>query len=174
MIRPYPSFRILFASPTLRVPGILQSPFMDRIGGSSRVRDELSSALAEGRGVTAKVRWISRADEDGRNRWIHCTPLLGSNGQIGVWMVVLVDDDQELSRRWKQAPPVAPHRGKMYNSPRDSQDRVAGGGEPLSGHGSGPGSTQSDLPSRAHQGQGIRKPPPAVSVRSASPNSVLI
>lgn len=85
---------------------------MDKIGGSTRVRDELSSALAEGRGVTAKVRWISKVDEDGRNRWIHCTPLLGSNGQIGVWMVVLVDDDQELSRRWKQAPPVAPHRGK--------------------------------------------------------------
>ena len=174
LIRPHPSFRILFASPTLRVPGVLQSPFLDRIGGSSRVRDELSSALAEGRGVTAKVRWISKADEDGRNRWIHCTPLLGSNGQIGVWMVVLIDDDQELSRRWKQAPPVAPHRGKMYTSPRDSQDRVAVGGEPVAGHGSGTGSMQSDRPSRAQQAQSSRKIHPAVSVRSASPNSVLI
>ena len=102
---------------------------MDRIGGSSRVRDELSTALAEGRGVTAKVRWVSRTDEDGRNRWIHCTPLLGSNGQIGVWMVVLVDDDQELSRRWKQAPPVAPHRGKVYGSPRDGQEIVESTGD---------------------------------------------
>ncbi|KAL8896103.1 MAG: hypothetical protein Q9207_007879 [Kuettlingeria erythrocarpa] len=123
LIRPYPSLRILFASPTLRVPGILQSPFMNKIGGSSRVRDELTSALAEGRGVTAKVRWVTRVDEDGRNRWIHCTPLVGSNGQIGVWMIVLVDDDQGLSRRWKQAPPVGPHRGKVYGPSRDERER---------------------------------------------------
>ena len=174
LIRPYPSFRILFASPTLRVPGILQAPFMDRIGGSSRVRDELSIALAEGRGVTAKVRWVSRADEDGRNRWIHCTPLLGSNGQIGVWMVVLVDDDQELSRRWKQAPPVAPHRGKVYASQRDGQPRVGSSAESVAGRGSGTGSTQGDYLSRTHQTQHTRNAPPAASVRSASPNSVLI
>lgn len=36
LIRPYPSLRILFASPSLRVPGILQSPFMAKIGGSVR------------------------------------------------------------------------------------------------------------------------------------------
>ncbi len=144
---------------------------MDRIGGSSRVRDELCTALAEGRGVTAKVRWVSRADEDGRNRWIHCTPLLGSNGQIGVWMVVLVDDDQELSRRWKQAPPVAPHRGKVYGSPRDVQNRTGGSVEAVGGRGSGTGSIQSDAPSRAHHAQNTRNAP---SVRSASPNSVLI
>lgn len=125
LIRPYPSFRILFASPTLRVPGILQSPFMDKIGGSSRVRNELSAALSEGRGVTAKVRWVSKADIDGRSRWIHCTPLLGSNSQIGVWMIVLVDDDQVISgRRWKQAPPVAPHRDNTYESSRDSHEHI--------------------------------------------------
>ena len=99
--------RILFASPSLRVPGILQSPFMDKIGGSNRVREELTAALAEGRGVTAKVRWVTKSDGEGRNRWIHCTPLLGSNGHIGVWMIVIVDDEHSLSRRWKQTPPVA-------------------------------------------------------------------
>ena len=72
-------------------------------------------ALAEGRGVTAKVRWVARSNEDGRSRWIHCTPLFGSNGQIGVWMVILIDEDQELGRRWKLAPPVAPHVGKSYS-----------------------------------------------------------
>jgi hypothetical protein len=82
---------------------------MNKIGGSTRVRDELTMAMADGRGVTAKVRWISRADEEGRNRWIHCTPLIGSNGQIGVWMVVIIDDDSEtIPRRWRQAPPVLP------------------------------------------------------------------
>ena len=64
-------------APVLRVPGILQSPFMAKIGGSNRVREELTQALADGRGVTAKVRWVSRRDSEGRNRWIHCTPLIG-------------------------------------------------------------------------------------------------
>ena len=50
LVRPYPSLRILFASPSQRVPGILQSPFMNKIGGSNRVREELTAALADGRG----------------------------------------------------------------------------------------------------------------------------
>jgi hypothetical protein len=79
---------------------------MKKIGGSPRVREELTQALAEGRGVTARVRWLSKADEDGRNRWIHCTPLLGSNQQIGVWMVVIVDEEKEHVRRYREAPPV--------------------------------------------------------------------
>ena len=108
LVRPAPSLRILFTSPSLRVPGILQSPFMNRIGSSERVRDELTNALTEGRGVTAKVKWVSRNEDEGRNRWIHCTPLLQHNGNIGVWMVVLVDDDSSKpQRRWRQAPPVA-------------------------------------------------------------------
>jgi hypothetical protein len=109
LLRPAPSLRILFASPSLRVPGMLQSPFLERIGGSSRVREELEHALAEGRGVTAKVRWLSKFSEgEGRSRWIHCTPLLGSNGNVGVWMVVLVDPSEGGGgqRRWRVAPPV--------------------------------------------------------------------
>ena len=141
-----------------------QSPFMNKIGGSSRVQDELTSALAEGRGVTAKVRWVSKAGEDGRNRWIHCTPLIGSNGQIGVWMVVLVDDDQGLSRRWKQAPPVATHRGKDYGSShhyRTSEDLSS----------SGPGSMRGERAKHHHEGRNVET---ASSTRSASPNSVRI
>ena len=94
---------------------MLQSSFTSRIGGSARVRDAVVAALAEGRGVTAKIRWISprhRGGYDdaaaaGRSRWIHCTPLLGGNGSIGVWMVVLVDDEAEAAaaRRTRDAPP---------------------------------------------------------------------
>ena len=81
---------------------------MNRIGSSDRVREELVAAFAEGRGVTAKVRWVSRGDGEGRNRWIHCTPLLGQNNNIGVWMVVLVDDEAATPhRRFRQAPPVS-------------------------------------------------------------------
>lgn len=145
---------------------------MDKIGGSSRVRDELSTALAEGRGVTAKVRWLSRIDEEGRNRWIHCTPLLGSNGQIGVWMVVLVDDDQDLSRRWKQAPPVAPHRGKVYGgSVRDTQNRAGSSADSILSHS---GSNTAKYTARAHNNSNPRRFGPNGSLRSSSPNSVLL
>ncbi|KAF9870843.1 hisactophilin c49s mutant phototropin phy3 fusion protein [Colletotrichum karsti] len=107
LVRPYPSLRILFASPSLRMPGILQSNFMDKIGGSNRVRDGLTQAFADGHGVTAKVRWTSKASSEGRVRWIHCTPLLGSNSAVGVWMIVLVDDESDPgARKGKEAPPV--------------------------------------------------------------------
>ncbi|EMC94378.1 hypothetical protein BAUCODRAFT_25581 [Baudoinia panamericana UAMH 10762] len=118
LVRPAPSLRILFTSPSLRVPGILQSPFLSRIGGSSRVRSDLAAALGEGRGVTAKIRWLTKADAEGegegRPRWIHCTPLLGHSGSVGVWMVVLVDEEGSKDagavsrgRRFRPAPPVA-------------------------------------------------------------------
>jgi hypothetical protein len=114
LVRPYPSLRVLFSSPSLRVPGILQSPFMNKIGGSQRVRDELTQALADCRGVTARVRWISKRDVEGYNRWIHCTPLLGSNGAVGVWMIVIIDDEtqQPTWKKFKQAPPVDPRYGR--------------------------------------------------------------
>ncbi len=48
---------------------------------------------------------------DGRTRWIHCTPLTGGNGSIGVWMVVIVDDEEESAPRPRRtAPPVDPNR----------------------------------------------------------------
>ncbi|KAM4057234.1 PAS domain-containing protein [Hirsutella rhossiliensis] len=132
LVRPYPSLRILFTSPSMRMPGILQSPLLDRIGGSARMRDQFVHALAEGQGVTAKVKWLSVShkvatygsrpprkkmqynhpleahldiDDDsdtlaepepaGRSRWLHCTPLVGSNGKVGVWMIVIVNDEPE-------------------------------------------------------------------------------
>ncbi|OHE92421.1 hypothetical protein CORC01_12282 [Colletotrichum orchidophilum] len=119
LVRPYPSLRILFASPSLRLPGILQSNFMDRIGGSNRVREGLSQAFADGHGVTAKVRWLSKSSSEGRVRWIHCTPLLGSNCAVGVWMVVLVDDESDAGmKRGKEAPPVD---GRLRRAPGVAQ-----------------------------------------------------
>ncbi|KGO36198.1 PAS-associated, C-terminal [Penicillium expansum] len=92
LVRPYPSLRILFTSPALQIPGMLQSPFLSRIGSSSAVKDDLLQAMKVGRSVTARIKWATRSNPDGRNRWVHCTPLLASNGQVGVWMVVVVDD----------------------------------------------------------------------------------
>lgn len=94
LVRPAPSLRILFASPTLSEPGLLQTPFMNRIGGSVRMRQDLDSALRASKPVTARVRWLKAANEegdgDGSTRWIHCTPLLHYSSQVGMWMVVVV------------------------------------------------------------------------------------
>ncbi|KAK4195812.1 hypothetical protein QBC40DRAFT_315184 [Triangularia verruculosa] len=102
LLRPYPSLRILFASPSLRLPGILQTPFLSRIGGSDRVREELSQAFKDANVVTAKIKWLTKTrvsslnsgmtaagsgqqqqQQEGRTRWIHCTPLMGRNGAVG-------------------------------------------------------------------------------------------
>lgn len=102
----------------------MQSPFLHRIGGSPRVRADLAAALGEGRGVTAKIRWLARPDEDGegegRPRWIHCTPLLGHTGAVGVWMVVIIDEEGSresisANRRFRTAPPVATTIGSAAN-----------------------------------------------------------
>lgn len=111
LVRPCPTLRILFASPSLRVPGILQSPFMSRIGGPQSIRDAVSQAFKDGDGITTKVQWLARpmpsgltpSLAQGRSRWIHATPLLGVNGAVGVWMVILVDDEEK-----KQRAPGAP------------------------------------------------------------------
>lgn len=150
LVRPYPSLRILFASPSLRVPGILQSPFLGKIGGSDRVRDGITQALASGQGVTAKIRWMAKtgdASADGRPRWIHCTPLLGSNGAVGVWMVVLVDEDTEGMRlKAPQAPPV--HytvRSPRHEQPADLDDDLS-----LSGFAAMNGAHEAMEPSYTH------------------------
>ncbi|KAL9604551.1 MAG: hypothetical protein Q9219_000516 [cf. Caloplaca sp. 3 TL-2023] len=120
LLRPHPSLRIIFVSPALRIPGLLQSPFLSRIGGSAHVRSGLSEAFANGEDITAKVTWLpqgnpdddtssslasrpgsrtdSRSNNEGSNggqrtRYISCTPLVGSDDKVGVWMVVMVENE---------------------------------------------------------------------------------
>ncbi|KAF2197005.1 hypothetical protein GQ43DRAFT_435527 [Delitschia confertaspora ATCC 74209] len=140
ILRPHPSLRILFTSPSLRVPGVLQSRFLDRIGGSTRVRDSLAEALADGsRGVTAKIRWLSSPSrdgghpgtgaEEGRPRWIHCTPLRGRDGEVGVWIVILVDDEDvgagRIGKMGRVAPPVPSLREIRRASEASSLSRAS-------------------------------------------------
>ncbi|KAL9071653.1 MAG: hypothetical protein Q9161_004078 [Pseudevernia consocians] len=115
LVRPHPSLRIIFVSPALRIPGLLQSPFLSRIGGPSHVREGLLDAFESGAAVTAKVTWLPHGqetnemtngdsrpssrrggpppDQGSRARYISCTPLLGSDDQVGVWMVVMVENE---------------------------------------------------------------------------------
>lgn len=101
LVRPYPSLRVLFTSPSLQIPGMLQSSFLSRIGDSSEKRDSILHAMMAGRSVTARIKWVTRFSDQGRHRWIHCTPLLANNGEVGVWMVVVIDDDHDDLVRWQ-------------------------------------------------------------------------
>lgn len=100
LVRPAPSLRVLFASPTLRFPGVIQSHFLHRIG-SSKMRNSLNGAFQEAKVITAKVKWLKSPKQDGDNetgdlhgptetRWIHCTPLMHHTGAVGLWMIVVV------------------------------------------------------------------------------------
>lgn len=96
LVRPYPSLRITFTSPTLRIPGMLQAKLLDRIGGPESVRAGLVDAFMQGTSVTAKITWLTAGSDSldhGKVRWIHCTPLLGSDERVGVWMVVMVENE---------------------------------------------------------------------------------
>lgn len=103
LVRPAPHLRVLFASPSMRgQPGLVQSPLMDHIGGAATLRQQIEQAMVRGQSVTAKVRWLSSAgvknpsvQSQSRSRWIHATPLLGRNGEVGVWMVVLVEEERD-------------------------------------------------------------------------------
>ncbi|KAI9819931.1 MAG: hypothetical protein M1827_006501 [Pycnora praestabilis] len=106
LVRPSPSLRITFVSPALRIPGLLQSSFLAHVGGPDNVRSGIAEAMHEGSSVTAKITWLSCgggssrnrhehfADEEGRPRWISCTPLFGSDDRVGVWMVVMVENER--------------------------------------------------------------------------------
>ncbi|KAF2215633.1 hypothetical protein CERZMDRAFT_34480, partial [Cercospora zeae-maydis SCOH1-5] len=97
LVRPAPSLRILFASPTMRSAAPLQTPLLHTIGGSKQKRENLEASLRAGDVVTARVRWLNTPNENGEGpgatRWLHCTPLIHYNGQVGLWMIVLVKPD---------------------------------------------------------------------------------
>ncbi|RMY77040.1 hypothetical protein D0863_01592 [Hortaea werneckii] len=122
LVRPYPSLRITFTSPALRIPGLLQTKFLDRIGGPQHVREGILESLAHGQGVTAKISWLTNSASsvagdrqslalEGKPRWIHCTPMLGSDERVGVWMVVMVENEEvtgQLNRHRYESTPGSP------------------------------------------------------------------
>ena len=137
LVRPAPSLQILFASPSLRMPGMIQSPLLSRIGGSGRVRSQISQALADGQGVTARIRWVSgrRPEGDkGRSRWIHCTPLRGVNRAIGIWMVVILDDDTAQIREDRHAYAGEAHERKSYHEGNAGMGRRPRVAPPIPSH----------------------------------------
>jgi len=112
LVRPYPSLRITFTSPALRIPGMLQTKFIDRIvGPDPSVADTVLDAFIHGVAITAKVDWLagSSINSPAKSRYIHCTPLIGSDEQVGVWMVVMVENEQitgQLNRNHARTPTI--------------------------------------------------------------------
>lgn len=201
LVRPYPSLRIIFVSSALRIPGLLQSPFLSRIGGPSHVRDGLSDAFEAGAAVTAKVLWLpqGRGDDDSatgngahndhnepprpmtrrgpthnhgmngmtgmngetgsRTRYISCTPLLGSDDQVGVWMVVMVENEQVTGglasrdmalRRYGEVPPTPSEYEREDYPPAKIG---GGGGDRINGYGNGNGTKKGNHGAKEETGR---------------------
>ncbi|CAG8956355.1 hypothetical protein HYFRA_00003736 [Hymenoscyphus fraxineus] len=119
LIRPYPSLRMVFVSQSARKLGQLQQrPFLSYIAAPASTLTGLRESLQSGESVTAKVAFLSRpgigregtvtgrwgkkgrrgepgAELDpsrlGKTCWISATPLLDVNGNVGVWMVVILE-----------------------------------------------------------------------------------
>ena len=151
---------------------MLQSPITDKIGASPQVREELASALAQGRSVTAKVRWAPKSGDRGRSRWIAFTPLVGSHKQIGVWIAILIDEEARDEQKSKQAPPV---KFRVSPSTRAKASKKVIG--PIPEETSGGGDTS--RPSSRLQDKGLQRansmakelppPPPAASLLRSTP-----
>ena len=109
LIRPAPSLRIVFVSPKLRKLGdVLQTPFLSHVSAPGATLNGLGQSLKTGVPVSAKIHFNpqrgSNRDgtqlkngskhEDGKNGraiWVSCTPLLGADDRIGVWMCVVIE-----------------------------------------------------------------------------------
>lgn len=116
LIRPAPSLRIVFVSPKLRrrLSNVLQHPFLSHVAAPSTTLVGLKESFGTGVPVSAKIHFMlnrgerrdgtkispdKKPDEAGQNRvcWISATPLLGSDDNIGVWMVVIVDKSKAFT-----------------------------------------------------------------------------
>ncbi|KAL9624857.1 MAG: hypothetical protein Q9160_000904 [Pyrenula sp. 1 TL-2023] len=116
LLRPSSSLRIIFVSPSLRKMGnMLQTPFFSHISSSASVLSGLKESFDSVTPVTANVSWRTTSIKrprtrdqhstaaDGQNGnvvdeslgpracWISATPLLGSDDQVGIWMVLLIE-----------------------------------------------------------------------------------
>lgn len=104
---------------------MIQAPIMDKLGGSVRVRNELTQALEDGREVTAKIRWKVSENEESQDRWIFFTPLIGRKGEIGVWMAILEDDIPEAVVRVQHTKSVKPSFASTSPIPEDQEPESA-------------------------------------------------
>jgi len=119
LLRPAPSLRIVFVSPKLRrIGNVLQTPFLSHVAAPDATLRGLAGSLKTGVPVSAKIHFTSERGEnrdgnklpngtkhdDGKNGraiWVSCTPLIGADDQVGVWMCVVVEKSKvgHITRR---------------------------------------------------------------------------
>lgn len=83
-------------------------------------------------------------------------------------MIVLVDDDKELGRRWKQAPPVNPNFGRAMRAEPEERGRKGSEGDYLPNGANRSRSARAEIIQSYNDHQETRSP------RSASPYSLRI
>lgn len=126
LIRPYPSFRIVFVSRAMRKLGRLQQrPFLAHVAAPKSTLIGLKESLESNMPVTAKIalmsegrrrdgtltgKWGRKSDDDpakhGKTCWMSATPLLDGNNKVGVWMVVIADKTSIVSHIGQLAEPA--------------------------------------------------------------------
>lgn len=115
LIRAAPSLRIVFQSPKLRqrLGDVVQHPFLSHIAALPNTLAGLKESLGNGVAVSAKVNFMlspgnrrdgteirpGTAPDHSRPCWVSATPLLGSDDNIGVWMIVFVEKRKVASAR---------------------------------------------------------------------------
>lgn len=115
LIRAAPSLRIVFQSPKLRqrFGDVVQHPFLSHIAALPNTLAGLKESLGNGVSVSAKVNFMlnpgnrrdgteirpGTAPDHSRPCWVSATPLLGSDDNIGVWMIVFVEKRKVSSAR---------------------------------------------------------------------------
>lgn len=122
LVRPTRSHRIIFVSSKLRkLSNTVQSPFLSHVAAPSGTLAGLKESFDSGVPVSAKIHFMSERGghrdgtaldsgikhEDGkygRACWISCTPLLGSDERVGVWMVVFVERSRAGTLRKTETP----------------------------------------------------------------------
>ncbi|CZR60120.1 uncharacterized protein PAC_10015 [Phialocephala subalpina] len=112
LVRPYPSFRTIFVSESVRKLGKLQQkPLLAYIAAPPSTLSGLRECFQSGTPVTGRVAIMRQAstnrqgtvtgkwnDKDnnpsmhGEICWISATPLFDGKDNVGVWMVVIVDN----------------------------------------------------------------------------------
>jgi hypothetical protein len=119
LVWPYPSLRMIFVSRAARKFGKLQQRrFLAHVAAPPSTLSGLKELFESGTPVTAKIALMDHADESkegkasgrwgergedpaekGNMCWISATPLLDAENNVGVWMVVIVDERSAASNR---------------------------------------------------------------------------
>lgn len=143
LMRPSPSMKIIFTSPGLKKMGnLVQSPFMSHVTAPLKTLKGMKESFVSGNPVTAKVLFSAEPSQpsdgkaiergqshdldeaparSGKACWISATPLLGADDQVGVWMVVFVD---QRSLSSAMSPTHSNSKSRRTPSRRENNDQA--------------------------------------------------